>query len=163
MSAVFAQPFLGLTDDVWLPTRDGDPTARGIFRQHYSYKPYRDGRDPKLFVGPGEKLVLLTADASSLFIWRKFISGDGQDGINCAAFRNKSALLGSDLVREADRIADDRWPGQRHYTYVNPRKVKGNPPGNIFLRAGWRRCGITKWNKLHILERLPPVLSGETT
>jgi len=147
------QPHLAIHDSVWIAAKDGDPTCRTIFRQHYSYKPYRDGRDPALFIGPGEKLVLLTPCARALFVWRRFISGDGQHGVNCAVFRNDGAGLSSDLIREADAIADERWPGERHYTYVNPRRIRSSNPGYCFLAAGWRRCGVTKWNRLHILER----------
>ena len=150
---VTRQLALRLSDAAWLPAKDGDATGRDIFRQHYSYKPYRDGRDPALFVGPGEKLVLLTPCARALFVWRRFISGDGQQGINCTVFRNEGAGLSSDLIREADAIADERWPGERHYTYVNPRRIRSSNPGFCFLAAGWRRCGVTKWNRLHILER----------
>jgi hypothetical protein len=142
-----------LFGDRWIAVRDGDDTARAIFHQHYSYKPYADGRRPMLFVGPGEKLVLLWPDASALFIWRRFISGDGQQGVNCAVFRNEGTALSSDLIRKADAIADERWPGERHYTYVNPRRVRSANPGYCFLMAGWRRCGVTKWNRLRILER----------
>jgi hypothetical protein len=150
------QPFLPLTDLIWVQVIDGDPTARYLFRRHYSYTPYRDGRDPPLFVGPGEKLVLLTTDVTALFVWRKFISGDGQGGVNCAVFRNEGQRLSSDLIRDADRIAWERWPGERHYTYVNPRKVRSTNPGYCFLIAGWRKCGVTKRRRLLILERLPP-------
>jgi hypothetical protein len=145
------QPFL--FGSGWIPVLDGNDTARAIFHRHYSHRPYKDGRKPKLFVGPGQKLVLLWHDSGALFIWRKFISGDGQRGVNCAVFRNEGAGLSSDLVRAADDVADDRWAGERHYTYVNPRKVSSGNPGYCFLMAGWRRCGITKHNKLIILER----------
>ena len=77
------QPFLALTDEPWIEVKDGDPTGLALFHRHYSYKPYKDGRRPALFVGPGEKLVLLTPCARALFVWRKFISGDGQQGVNC--------------------------------------------------------------------------------
>lgn len=157
------QPFLPMTDEAWLDVKDGDPTGRSLFHRHYSYKPYRDGRDPKLFVGPGEKLVLLTPDARALFVWRKFISGDGQQGINCAVFRNENAGLASDLIREADRIAWERWPGERHYTYVNPKRVRSSNPGYCFLMAGWRKCGVTKWKKLLIFEILPPTPESESS
>lgn len=130
------QPFL-LYDptDIWIEVKDGNASGRALFRRHYSYAPYRDGRDPALFVGPGEKLVLLTPDARALFVWRKFISGDGQKGVNCAVFRNEGAGLASDLIRAADRIAWDRWPGERHYTYVNPKKLRSRNPGCCFLKA----------------------------
>ena len=80
------QPFL-FADGLWVPIKDGNPSGLAIFHRHYSYAPYRDGRRPVLFVGPGEKMVLLSADALALFVWRKFKSGDGQQGVNCAVFR----------------------------------------------------------------------------
>lgn len=145
-------PFLDL--GVWIPILDGDDEARRFFDRHYSRKRYADGREPKLFVGPGHKMVLVTPCRRALFVWRKFISGDGQQGVNCAVFRNEGAGLSSDLIQEADAMADSRWPGERHFTYVDPRKVASANPGYCFIRAGWQRCGVTKWNKLLILERL---------
>lgn len=137
----------------WIPILDGDDEARRFFDRHYSRKRYADGREPKLFVGPGQKLVLTTPCRRALFVWRKFISGDDQQGVNCAIFRNEGAGLSSELIREADDVADARWPGERHYTYVNPRRVASSNPGFCFIQAGWRKCGVTKWNKLLIFER----------
>lgn len=150
------QPFL-FAGPTWVEVRDANATGRALFRRHYSYKPYRDGRDPAHFVGPGQKMVLLTPDARALFVWRKFLSGDAQVGVNCAAFHNEGAALSSDLIREAMRLAWDRWPGERLYTYVNPRKIRSTNPGCCFLKAGWRRCGVTKCRRLTILEALPEV------
>jgi hypothetical protein len=142
-------------DTVWQEVKDGDETARDIFDGHYSRYRYADGRKPKLFVGPGQKMVLITAKANALFVWRKFISGDGQQGVNCAVFRNEGAGLSSRLIQEAVSLAWERWPQQRLYTYVNPRKVQSSNPGFCFLKAGWRRCGVTKKRKLLILELKP--------
>ena len=147
------QPFLNLTAETWIPVLDGNDSARHLFDRHYSRYRYADGRKPKLFVGPGEKMVLSTPCAMALFIWRKFISGDGQEGVNCAVFRNETDMRSSDLIMEADALADARWPGERHYTYVDAGKIRSTNPGYCFQRAGWRKCGITKWNKLVILER----------
>ena len=117
-----------------------------------------DGRKPKLFVGPGEKLVLVTPCRRGLFIWRKFISRDGQRGVNCAVFRNEGAGLSVHLIRAADLVADKRWPGERHFTYVDPaatasRRSRHAQLGECFIRAGWQPCGTTKSNRLTILER----------
>lgn len=138
---------------IWRAIKDGDDDARKFFEEHYSRYVYADGRKPKLILGPGEKLLLVTPCRRALFGWRKFISDDGQEGINCAIFRNVGAGLSSELIRYADDVADNRWPGERHYTYVNPRKVRSSNPGFCFIKAGWRKCGITKVNKLLILER----------
>jgi hypothetical protein len=165
------QPTLEIYDVTeWLPSKDANPTARAIFETHYSYRPYADGRRPRHFVGPGEKMVLLTPNADALFVWRKFISGDGQEGVNCAAFHNDSTALSSNLILTAESLARSRWPGERFYTYVNPKKLRTArkrqkhgepsaeycpwPPGRCFLEAGWRRCGLTKHNKLWIFEKI---------
>lgn len=146
------QPFLIAANGAWTEVRDGNPSAWEIFQRHYSRYIYADGRKPVLFVGPGEKMVLLTSDARALFVWRKFISADAQQGVNCAIFRNEGKELSSLLIRAAMKLAWQRWPGERLYTYVNPRKIKSPNPGFCFIAAGWRRCGITKTRKLIILE-----------
>ncbi len=154
------QPFL--IGDGWMEMRDGDDSCREIFDRHYSRYVYADGRRPKLFVGPGEKTVLMTADGGALCVWRKFISADGQKGVNCAVFRRESSeACASDLLRSAMKIAWDRWPGERLFTYVDPRKVtptivRGHPVwGWCFFRAGWSYVGMSKSGKI-ILEHAPP-------
>jgi hypothetical protein len=142
--------------NLWRECADGDEGARAIFHRHYSYRPYADGRAPKLFVGPGAKLVLITESADALFVWRKFISGDGQRGVNCAVFRNESPTLASLLILEAEEAARDRWGDERFFTYVNPRKIqRTRTPGRCFIKAGWKATGITKWNRLIILAKEP--------
>ena len=139
---------------LWYAVKDGFGPARALFDRHYSRYHYKDGRKPKLFVGPGEKMVLMTSTYDALFVWRKFISGDGQQGINCSIFRNESNHRSSDLILRAEYLARVRWPeNDRFYTYVNPRAVQSSNPGYCFKVAGWRKCGITKVNKLHILEK----------
>ena len=60
----------------------------------------------------------------------------------------------SALIEVADYLAWLRWPGERHYTYVDPTEIRSTNPGFCFIKAGWRRCGMSKAG-LHILERLP--------
>lgn len=129
----------------WHVVLDGDEAAKELHLRHYSCRHYRDGREPKLFVGPGEKLVLLTTDADALFVWRRFIDGWlGAMSVWCAIFRNESQVRSSDLIREAERAAQCRWPGEAMYTHVAPDNVKSPNPGYCFQAAGWRRCGHTK-------------------
>jgi hypothetical protein len=143
----------------WWLTKDGDRACLELYERHYSAHRYRDGRIRKLFCGPGENVVLRTESGDAFFVWRKFLddcidqrTGERQAGINCAAFRNEGANRSSDLVRQADAIADCLWPDRRHYTYVNATRVKSANPGFCFLVAGWRRCGRTKGG-LIVLER----------
>lgn len=136
----------------WWITKDGDEFALDLYRRHYSRYIYKDGRQPKLFCGPGEKIILRTWEADALWVWRKFRDDSGQQGINCAVFRNESRIQSSELIRQADEIACFVWPGERHYTYVNAKKVRSKNPGFCFLKAGWKRCGFTK-NGLLILEK----------
>lgn len=141
-------------DGYWLTVLDGDARARALYLRHYSARHYCDGRRRTLFVGPGEKMVLLTYLCDALFVWRKFISGDNQQGITCAVFHNEGSILSSLLIREAMDWAWRRWPGERLYTYVAPTKIKSVNPGYCFKIAGWKVCGRSKGG-LVILEALP--------
>lgn len=101
-----------------------------------------------------EHVVLRTWSADAIFVWRRFIDDSGQRGINCAVFRNEGPLQSSDLIRQADAVADLCWPGARHYTFVDARKVRSANPGFCFLAAGWQRAGRTKGGLL-VLDRHP--------
>jgi hypothetical protein len=141
----------------WYAIKDGAPEAFAMYHRHYSCVKYRRKNRQRLFVGPGEKIVLMTNDSSALFVWRKFIDKSGQQGVNCAIFRNEhpERYLSSDLILEAEQIAWQRWPGERLYTYVNARKIRSVNPGCCFKVAGWTVCGRTVSRKLIILEKLP--------
>lgn len=146
------QPFL--IGQGWVKVYDGNDSCREIFNRHYSRQRYADGRTPKLFMGPGEKMVLLRAEADALFGWRKFKSDDGQQGVNCAIFRNEGPELSSALILAAESLAVERWPGERFYTYIDPAKVKptmvrGYPVwGFCFYKAGWKFVGVSKSGKI---------------
>ena len=155
------QPFL--IGDGWIEVRDGDPTARDLFKRHYSYRPRKGGRSNELIVGPGFKLLLITADGGALCAWRKEKHrADDQVGIECAIFRRESGDLASNLLRAAMDRALERWPSCCLFTFVDPRKVaptmvKG-PRGHLypvwgycFYQAGWQFAGLTQ-KGLHVLE-----------
>jgi hypothetical protein len=144
----------------WWATKDGDAACLALYEKHYSAYRYRDGRVRRLFCGPGDKFVLRDDAGRAFFVWRKFKddcidtrTGLPQTGVNCAAFRNEGTRQSSELIREADAIADCCWPDRRHYTYVDPKRVQSRNPGYCFLVAGWKRCGVTKKGLL-VLERI---------
>lgn len=139
---------------LWYLTKDGDRSCYDLFRRHYSCRNAapRNG----LFVGPGDKIVLRTDAGDAVFVWRHSrFRADEQTGVECTLFRNEGPHQSSELVRQADAIADFVWPDRRHYTFVDQEKVRSRNPGFCFIAAGWRRCGHTKRGLL-ILERLPP-------
>lgn len=143
-----------LIHDGWMELKDGDDSCRSIFDRHYSRTVYADGRRPKLFVGPGEKMVLMRADGSGLFAWRRFISRDGQQGVNNSIYRKEGPELASALLLDAMALAWNRWPGERLYTYIDPAKVKptmvrGYPVwGYCYFKAGWKFVGVSKSGKI---------------
>ena len=130
----------------WIVGQDAEIELRAMYERHYSCYFYKDKRQPAKFVGPGEPIVLTTPKRDALFVWRKFKDEiqPPQAGICCAIFRNESSVQASDLIREADAIADFCWPGERHYTTVRREAVKSRNPGWCFICAGWSRCGVSK-------------------
>lgn len=125
----------------WVGVHDGDPRALALFKRHYSYRHRASGqlRGSPTFVGQGQKMVLLTGDCLALFAWQfsTVPRNSGQMGVNCTVFRNEGPILSSLLIREAMELAWQRWPNQRLFTYVLPRKVRSGLPGACFLAAGW--------------------------
>ena len=149
-------------EPIWWLTKDGDMDCLELYERHYSAYRYADGRERRLFVGPGEKVVLRTREGDAMFVWRRFKDDSGEHGINCAVFRNESRQhRSSDLIRQADAVADCLWPDSRHYTYVRPEAVASANPGFCFLAAGWRRLKKRTGSGLMILERLPVPYNAE--
>lgn len=140
----------------WVPILDGDPAAAAMYERHYSSarsRQRRRARGTMLFLGPGEKLVLMTPCRRGLFAWRRErFRASGQAGVECAIFRNEGAGLSSELICAAEDVAEQRWPGERRFTHVDPRAVASANPGYCFKVAGWRSCGVTSARKLLILE-----------
>lgn len=132
----------------WWGTFDGDKECLAMYERHYPPKRYRYGRRVAQFVGPGEQLVFRNDPSKPLeaiFVWRKFLddciderTGRRQEGVNCAVFRNEGDACSSELIAQADACADVCWPDSRHYTYVDPARVRSALPGACFLAAGWR-------------------------
>jgi hypothetical protein len=151
-----------LIDGYWLPVHRADARAAALYRRHYSADKNRsrtqNSYDRELnFMGPGQCMVLLGSDCRAMFAWQRNTAQryDGQTGICCTVFRNEGDALSSDLIREADDLAWQRWPDEpRHFTYVWDAKVRHKrDPGRCFLRAGWHVCGRNADGRLTILER----------
>ena len=134
----------------WIGVLDGDSRAVALYRRHYSC------RNPNIdyvrygFSGNGESMVLITQDCTGLWCWRRVVG----EGIYCSVFRNEGNILSSELVKEADELAWQRWGDRRHFTHVNSRIVKGD--GKCFKAAGWQKLKRrTNKQRLIILEMYP--------
>lgn len=146
---------------LWLETQDGNPTVQHLLDRHYSHRRHRNRATKRLFCGPGHKIVLVSPDGRSCLVWRRsyYPTRDGQSGVCCAAYRsegNSRGLLASDLLRAGMEIAWQRWPGQRLFTYIDPRHISSANPGYCFKVLGWRHVGYTIKARLHVLEICPP-------
>lgn len=158
-----------IADDYWLSVKRTDERAFALFRRHYSYQKNERWRATgnTNVTGAGETMVLLTPCCRALFVWlRNTVPRlDGQIGINCAVFRNESPLLSSDLIRAADDLAWQRWPGERLFTYVDHDKTSSVNPGYCFKRAGWdhvrdeRGRPVKSKSDKYLLERFSEALS----
>jgi hypothetical protein len=121
----------------WMETKDGDAFARPLADRHYSRKTIGAIQ----YVGPGERMVLISPDYKALFAWRISI------------FRNESEILSSLMIKEAVELAKSRWPNEkRFFTYVRDSAIKSSNPGCCFKKAGWKTCGRNKTDELTILE-----------
>ena len=146
----------------WLPCSRRDPRAIALYFRHYSSA--KGGRKTSCyqagFTGQGQTMVLLTDRCDALFAWvRQMIPRmDGQTGVNCTVFRNEGSVLSSELIREADELAWQRWPNEpRHFTYVDSGAVRRKrDPGRCFVKAGWTRLKERSGRGLVILELLRP-------
>jgi hypothetical protein len=138
--------------EYWFQVRDGDCQAVALFQRHYSCRKRKTRGNKARFAGVGETLVLISADADALFVWRKErYRLDGQEGINCAVFRNESTHRSSAMICEAMQLAWKKWADDRLFTFVNPQRIASTNPGYCFQCAGWNKCGKSK-SGLVILE-----------
>ena len=88
----------------------------------------------------------MAPDSSALFVWRRFIEVHASEprGVYCGVFRREGGpWLASQMVLAAESFAWGRWPGERLYTHVNPRKIRSSNPGFCFKQAGWSVARVT--------------------
>ena len=147
-----------INDWRWFAVKDGDPMLVDLFRRHYSsLKKSASVYRQHGISGQGESMALCTVSGDAGFMWvRQSIRDDGQAGINCTFFRNEGKELSSSLILEAEELALNKWPNEtRLFTYIDPRKVRHKrDPGRCYIKAGWKKIGMTKINKLLIFEKI---------
>ena len=125
----------------WYGIKQTEKVATALYARHYSSKKSNKNVSDWIkhgIAGPGEVITLITSDYKALFVWQKQkYSMSGQYGVNCAVFRNEGSVLSSQLILDAEEIAQNRWPGERMFTYIDPSEVRSLNPGYCFQMAGW--------------------------
>jgi hypothetical protein len=135
-----------------------DPRALRLADQHYS----RQKPGTRQFVSPSRALVLLNREATALWVstWPRFAGHAWKGAWICNLFRNESGALSSEMIRQAVAATRARWgdpPSLGMVTFIKADAVRRKrDPGRCFLRAGFRRVGVTKVRQLIVLQLLTP-------
>lgn len=132
----------------WQRSHRADPRAVALADRHYN----RQKVGSPQFVPPGRCLVLATPEYDALWVtswpFAEYTRHAWAGAWVCSLFRNESAHLSSDLIREAVAVTRGVWPEVPTLgmvTFVDPRKTRRKrDPGRCYRRAGWRVCGETK-------------------
>lgn len=132
----------------WVLSHRADPRAVAIADRHYN----RQKPGTPQFVPPGSCLVLLTEDASALWVtsWpiAEYTKHEWAGAWVNSAFRNEGSHLSSGLIQEA--VAATRWyygepPDLGFVSFIDRKKTRPKKdPGYCYLMAGWKRIGRTK-------------------
>lgn len=133
----------------WYLSDRFDPRALPLADRHYN----RQKVGSPQFVPPGRCLVLLTAEASALWVtsypFAEFTRHAWAGALVNSLFRREPECehRASDLIRAAVAATRARWdpPALGMVTFVDRRKVRPKrDPGRCYLRAGFHYAGETK-------------------
>lgn len=131
----------------WHLSNRFDKRALPLADRHYN----RQKPGSPQFVPPGRCLVLLTEDASALWVtswpFAEYVKHAWAGAWVNSLFRRESGPLASELIVEA--IAATRWtwpevPDLGIITFVNAGKVRSRNPGCCYQKAGFQHVGETK-------------------
>lgn len=142
----------------WHISHRFDADVRPLADRHYNR---RKVGSPQ-FAPPGRCLVLKTAALDAFWItswpFAEFVRHAWPGAWVCSAFRNEGPSLSSELIREAVAATMAAYGPAPHLgmvTFVDTKKTRHKrDPGRCYLRAGFKRCGMTKGG-LVALQMLP--------
>lgn len=144
----------------WRLSFRADPRALPLADRHYN----RQKVGAPQFVPPGRCVVLLTEPADALWVtsWplAQYVKHAWAGAWICSTFRNESAHLSSDLIREAIAITRGIWPDVPPLgmvTFVDPLKIRRKrDPGRCYVKAGFTRLTETTKTRGRIVLQLLP-------
>ena len=142
----------------WFLSHRADPEVVPLADRHYN----RQKVGSPQFAPPGRCLVLKTGGLDAFWVtswpFAQYVRHAWGGAWVCSAFRNEGQHLSSELIREAVAATLAKYgeaPNLGMVTFVDATKTKRKrDPGRCYLRAGFRRCGMTKGG-LYALQLLP--------
>lgn len=151
----------GCAELEWVLSHRFDPRALPLADRHYN----RQKIGSPQFVPPGRCLVFLNEAADALWVsswpFAEYVRHAWAGAWVCSLFRNESAVLSSQLIREAVAATRSVWgdaPPLGMVTFVNAQKVRPKrDPGRCYRRADWSVVGATKGG-LVALQILPEAM-----
>lgn len=146
----------------WHLSHRFDPRALPLADRHYNRRKIGSPQ----FVPPGRCLVLLTRNADALWVtswpFAEYVRHAWGGAWVCSIFRNESATLSSDLIREAvaaTRAAYGEPPTLGMVSFIDPDKTRRKrDPGRCYVRAGWTRLRETTKGGLVVMQQLPDAM-----
>ncbi len=142
----------------WQLTNRADRRAAALADRHYT----RQTVGSRQFVPPGRCIVLLSTNQDALWVssypYAQYVKHQWAGAWLCSLFRNESAHLSSELIRQAVAATRFLWgapPALGMVTFVDPAKVRTKRDwGRCYRKAGWHPVGSTKGG-LVALQLLP--------
>ncbi|MCU1495586.1 MAG: hypothetical protein JWO62_3350 [Acidimicrobiaceae bacterium] len=142
----------------WRRSDKFDPASRVIADRHYN----RQKVGSPQFVRPARSLVLRSSDGGALWvsIAPKFQAHAWAGAWENETFRREfGGLLASDMIRlaVAHTLAEFGEPPELGMiTMVDPKAVRHKrDPGRCYLKAGFRKVGMTKVRKRLVFQLVP--------
>lgn len=125
-----------------------DPRALPLANRHYN----RQNPNSPQFMPPGSCLCLLAGENPAAgALWgtlapkKQYVQHQWAGAWTCTLFRNESAVLSSNLIRQAVAATVHRYgaaPPEGFITFVDRAQTKGKrDPGFCYLMAGWHPIG----------------------
>ena len=141
----------------WELSNRAYPPAVKIADRHYN----RQKIGTPQFVPPGRCKVFITPDHTALWVtsW-PFVEYTKHEWAGAwvnTLFRNEGNGLSSKLILDAISATKYFWepPEKGIITFVNSKKIRSSNPGYCYLKAGFKKVGKTKKDKLIALQMLP--------
>ena len=123
---------------------DNQALTHALKNQQKPYRFIRSKANP--YYGRNQRMNLIHDNGRAIMIWKRRKSELGIYGILCSTLINDSEISTLDLIVDGVKLARDNWDDQHFYTYLDPKSDKFNDLSKAYLKAGWKKAGVTQRN-----------------